>query len=178
MQQVDRFTPRNARHGRQASEEERQMLVDVYGLPDHALADNIVLKQCGENAKPENQGKWFWTWGDAFFGFHARMNKATNQARFKSLKLKPFPNETTYDGQLGYDLYNYWTSKQNAPPIPTTPRLGAPKFTVVNKYLTPKSTFQAAAVDEEWIENDEMDPAALETEDIAPPQKKRPNGSA
>lgn len=153
--QVDKFTPRNARHGRPASEDERQMLVEVYGLPDHALADNLVLKQCGENAKPENHGKWFWTWGDAFFGFHGRMNKSANQTKFKNLKLKPFPNELTLDGQLGYEIYKYWTSKQNeqyALPTPPSRSSSTSKFQV-NKYPAPK-----AAAQDEWMDDeDQMD---------------------
>ena len=97
-------TPLNASHGRDATEKDL-LYLKARGLPEHALAGDIKLYQVKKEGA--NFGKWCWTWGKAFLGFHGQFPKITEtgsiEARFNKGKVIPFPNEEDDEKKLGFD---------------------------------------------------------------------------
>lgn len=101
------LTPFNALHGRDATDKDL-LYLQARGLPDHALACDIKLYQVKKEGA--NFGKWCWTWGKAFLGFHGQFPKIEENgsiaARFDKGKILPFPNETDDEKKLGFDRLN------------------------------------------------------------------------
>jgi hypothetical protein len=136
---MSKQTPPNAEHGREATEKDL-LYLQARGLPDHALAADIKLYQVKKEGL--NLGKWCWTWGKSFLGFHGQFPKAEETGslfhRFNKGKIIPFPTEENDEKKLGYDRLDVASVIRKR-----QLRLAAAETNEENDYLTPASTPKA-----------------------------------